>query len=177
MPWYQVIKTINGRKYLYLQMTYRDGGKVKTKNKYLGPASGGFGAGAPLNLPRATAPDGTPAEVLNPEPPAIWIEQKASTTKPAYDSDDYEQWQKQQRREARQYRNDGKQTFNALNAIKRRYRKRNILVKLFTKTAHNEKKQIGELASRLAWYERKYNYITGRKLKFRKTRRATRRAR
>ena len=38
MAWYQVIKTINGRKYLYLQTTYRENGKVKTKNKYLGPA-------------------------------------------------------------------------------------------------------------------------------------------
>lgn len=34
-------------------MTYRDGGRVKTKNKYLGPASGGFGRGAPANLPTA----------------------------------------------------------------------------------------------------------------------------
>ena len=53
MPWYQVIKTIKGRRYLYLQMTYRADGKVKTKNKYLGPASGGFGAGAPRDLPTA----------------------------------------------------------------------------------------------------------------------------
>ena len=36
MGWHQVMKRINGRSYLYLQMTYRDGGKVKTKNKYLG---------------------------------------------------------------------------------------------------------------------------------------------
>jgi hypothetical protein len=53
MPWYQVIKTINGRKYLYLQMTYRENGKVRTRNKYLGPSSGGFGKGAPSNLPIA----------------------------------------------------------------------------------------------------------------------------
>ena len=54
MSWYQVVKTINGRKYLYLQMTYREGRKVKTKNKYIGPATGGFGGGAPAVLPTAT---------------------------------------------------------------------------------------------------------------------------
>jgi hypothetical protein len=53
MGWYQVTKCINGRSYLYLQMTYREGAKVKTKNKYLGPANGGFGAG-PANLPTAS---------------------------------------------------------------------------------------------------------------------------
>lgn len=54
MGWYTVTKTINGRKYLYLQMTYREGRKVRTKNKYLGPATGGFGGGAPANLPTAS---------------------------------------------------------------------------------------------------------------------------
>ena len=39
-------------------MTYREGRKVKTKNRYLGPASGGFGSGAPSTLP--TAEMGTP---------------------------------------------------------------------------------------------------------------------
>jgi hypothetical protein len=38
--WYTVRKRINGRYYLYLQMTYRSGGKVKTKNKYIGPVDG-----------------------------------------------------------------------------------------------------------------------------------------
>ena len=54
MGWYQVTKTINGRKYLYLQMTYREGRKVRTKNKYLGPAHTGFGCGAPANVPTAS---------------------------------------------------------------------------------------------------------------------------
>lgn len=40
MEWYQVVKTINGRKYLYWQKTYRQGGSVKTRNKYIGPAFG-----------------------------------------------------------------------------------------------------------------------------------------
>jgi hypothetical protein len=39
MPWYKVIKTIRGRGYLYWQMTYREKGKVKTRNKYIGPAN------------------------------------------------------------------------------------------------------------------------------------------
>jgi hypothetical protein len=34
---YEVIKTIGGRRYRYLQKTYRVGGKVKTKSIYLGP--------------------------------------------------------------------------------------------------------------------------------------------
>jgi len=37
--WYQVVKTINGRKYLYWQKTYRVGVSVKTLNKYIGPAA------------------------------------------------------------------------------------------------------------------------------------------
>ena len=56
MGWYQVVKTINGRKYLYLQMTYREGGKVKTKNKYLGRANGSSRSFAhgPAHIPTAS---------------------------------------------------------------------------------------------------------------------------
>ena len=36
MGWYQVVKTVKGHKYLYLQTSWREGGKVKTKSKYLG---------------------------------------------------------------------------------------------------------------------------------------------
>jgi L-ascorbate metabolism protein UlaG (beta-lactamase superfamily) len=35
---YKVIKTIRKRKYLYLQTSYRQGGRVRTISKYLGPA-------------------------------------------------------------------------------------------------------------------------------------------
>ena len=35
---YQVIKTIKGKRYLYNQSTYRDGGKVKTISEYIGVA-------------------------------------------------------------------------------------------------------------------------------------------
>ena len=38
MQWYEVTKTIKGRKYRYRQRTYRVGGKVKTESHYLGPA-------------------------------------------------------------------------------------------------------------------------------------------
>jgi hypothetical protein len=37
---YTVIKTINGRRYRYLQETYRQNGKVRTRNVYLGPVDG-----------------------------------------------------------------------------------------------------------------------------------------
>ena len=36
-----VIKTIKGRRYRYLQRSYRDGGKVRTESLYLGPVDGG----------------------------------------------------------------------------------------------------------------------------------------
>jgi len=38
---YVVIKTINGRRYRYLQRSYRVGKKVKTESTYLGPEDGG----------------------------------------------------------------------------------------------------------------------------------------
>lgn len=64
MGWYTVTKTINGRQYLYLQMTYRENGKVKTKNEYLGPAAGGFGSCAPANLPTSQVKMDEPAAGL-----------------------------------------------------------------------------------------------------------------
>jgi len=38
MKWYRVTKTIKGRRYHYLQRTFRVGNSVKTENKYIGPA-------------------------------------------------------------------------------------------------------------------------------------------
>ena len=40
MESYVVIKTINGRRYRYSQRTWREGGRVRTKSVYLGPADG-----------------------------------------------------------------------------------------------------------------------------------------
>lgn len=37
MEWYHVIKTINGRRYVYRQVTWRADGRVKTRSEYLGP--------------------------------------------------------------------------------------------------------------------------------------------
>src|SRR3954452_6242558 len=39
--WYRVVKTIKGHQYIYEQQTYREGGHVRTRNRYIGPASGG----------------------------------------------------------------------------------------------------------------------------------------
>ena len=50
MDWYVVIKTINGHRYFYMQKTHRVGARVRTINKYLGPAGEGA-AGAPTQLP------------------------------------------------------------------------------------------------------------------------------
>src|SRR5258708_40307918 len=38
MDWYLVIKTINGRRYKYRQKTWREGGRVRTRSEYIGPA-------------------------------------------------------------------------------------------------------------------------------------------
>ena len=37
MKWYTVTKSIKGRPYLYRQRTYRQGGKVRTESRYIGP--------------------------------------------------------------------------------------------------------------------------------------------
>ena len=50
MNWYVVIKTINGHRYFYSQKTYRDGDRVRTVNKYIGPV-GKAASGAPIQFP------------------------------------------------------------------------------------------------------------------------------
>ena len=37
---YEVIKTIGGRRYRYLQRSYRENGRVRTQSRYLGPVDG-----------------------------------------------------------------------------------------------------------------------------------------
>ena len=37
---YEVIKTIGGRRYRYLQRSYRENGRVRTQSQYLGPVDG-----------------------------------------------------------------------------------------------------------------------------------------
>src|SRR5215213_9120866 len=38
MGWYRVVKTIKGHRYEYLQRTWREGKKVRTESRYIGPA-------------------------------------------------------------------------------------------------------------------------------------------
>lgn len=45
--WYRVIKKINGRRYAYLQRTWREGKHVCTENEYLGPVDGSPGPKEP----------------------------------------------------------------------------------------------------------------------------------
>ena len=45
LGWYRVTKKVKGRSYLYLQRSFRDGGKVRTESRYIGPADGGNDAG------------------------------------------------------------------------------------------------------------------------------------
>lgn len=40
MGWYRVIKTVKGLRYAYLQRSWREGKRVRTESRYLGPASG-----------------------------------------------------------------------------------------------------------------------------------------
>jgi hypothetical protein len=44
--WYRVIKTIKGHHYIYEQQTFREGGRVRTRNRYLGPAGEDRGIGS-----------------------------------------------------------------------------------------------------------------------------------
>jgi|GEM_PF-6871117 len=38
MPWRPVLKTVKGHQYAYLQRSFREGGRVRTESRYLGPA-------------------------------------------------------------------------------------------------------------------------------------------
>jgi hypothetical protein len=55
---YIVIRTVKNRQYRYLQLSYREGDKVRTVSEYLGPVGGGFWASrrAGRTSGRVTAP-------------------------------------------------------------------------------------------------------------------------
>jgi hypothetical protein len=55
MGWYQVIKTVKGHRYEYLQRSWREGKKVRTESRYIGPASDG---NATVRPPQASDFDG-----------------------------------------------------------------------------------------------------------------------
>jgi hypothetical protein len=64
MPWYKVVKTINGGRYLYWQRTYRVGKSVKTENRYIGPATARPPPTIASPTYSASAPD-TPERVVS----------------------------------------------------------------------------------------------------------------
>jgi hypothetical protein len=55
MGWYRVIKTVKGRRYEYLQRSWREGKKVRTESRYIGPAGDGNATARP---PQASDFDG-----------------------------------------------------------------------------------------------------------------------
>lgn len=74
MDWYIVIKTINGHRYYYRQKTWREGGQVRTRSEYIGPAGS-------EELGPSAAPDRTP-----PETPAFSPELTVGTEREAFKS-------------------------------------------------------------------------------------------
>jgi hypothetical protein len=48
--WYRVVKTIKGHRYLYEQRTWREGKRVRTENRYLGPVDGRSGNSTPREI-------------------------------------------------------------------------------------------------------------------------------
>jgi|SRR3954471_1908064 len=61
--WYRVVKTIKGHRYVYLQQTYREGGHVRTRNRYLGPA--GSETGASESVGGKSEPAGAPSGIAS----------------------------------------------------------------------------------------------------------------
>src|SRR3954454_9536248 len=65
MGWNVLIKTIKGRKYAYYQQSIREGDKVKTPTKYIGPVTGDdIGAFKEAKLAELQATHGTEGETL-----------------------------------------------------------------------------------------------------------------
>ena len=59
MGWYTVVKTIKGHRYIYQQRTWREGKKVRTESRYVGPADGADlppNTKLPLQAKEATEP-------------------------------------------------------------------------------------------------------------------------
>lgn len=73
MSWYQITKTVKGRRYLYRQRSFRVAGKVRTESVYLGPADGGVAvtsAGNEGSIPiKAAAPSPEPVITTSNFPP------------------------------------------------------------------------------------------------------------
>src|SRR5215218_5729822 len=57
MGWYRVVKTIKGHRYVYEQRTWREGKRVRTESRYIGPADGqGMPSTRGLTLQNASEP-------------------------------------------------------------------------------------------------------------------------
>src|SRR3982750_3077664 len=48
MGWYRVVKTVKGHRYLYEQRSWREGKKVRTESRYIGPADEHTGTSTPV---------------------------------------------------------------------------------------------------------------------------------
>lgn len=78
---YKVVKKINGRLYEYWQRTYRQGGKVKTENRYIGPVSntrGGCITNVTNQAPASAVPSARHSETVS--------DAKRSDPNPGYDA-------------------------------------------------------------------------------------------
>lgn len=69
MGWYRVVKTVKGRRYAYLQRSWREGKRVRTESRYLGPV-GGADHESTENGSQAPKPT-KPAPVITTEPEMV----------------------------------------------------------------------------------------------------------
>ena len=155
MSWYTVTKTVKGRRYLYLQMTYRVGGKVKTKNRYLGPVAaspGAFGSGAPSNLPTGkNQPDASPAGGVRIDPI------RRQKPKAPYS---------QRRRAAVEtLKIEGYLNAKEIRAVQRRLKKKTRLRRLF---AFGDRAKLRDLADARSTFKTINTRAFGKRLKFTK---------
>ena len=68
MDWYEVVKTINGRRYRYRQRTWRDdSGRVRTTSEYIGPDRRQTPSPEPLPPPVAVAAGWSPEPLRTPK--------------------------------------------------------------------------------------------------------------
>src|SRR5689334_22865693 len=58
MGWYRVVKTVKGHRYLYEQRSWREGKKVRTESRYIGPAGDDKTGGGSITSPAASLAGG-----------------------------------------------------------------------------------------------------------------------
>jgi hypothetical protein len=90
--WYRVVKTIKGHKYVYEQQTFRQGGQVRTRNRYLGkaaddnPPSGQ--KGSVTTTPLFTSPTDFAGALASKFEASKWVGDAAAQVNPAQWVDD-----------------------------------------------------------------------------------------